>query len=209
MTNERERAVTMENEKKQEGAAEEEQNAVQEPAAEAVQEQEPAEDRKDKKKRKNAAEKEADAAKEALEKLRAEFEEHKQQHLRVLAEYDNFRKRTQNEKNSIYNNAVSDTVQAVLPIADNIERALSQENASAEDMRKGVEMIENQIRATFEKLGIQEIGKAGDAFDPAVHNAVAHIDDESLGENVIAAVYQKGYMLGDRVVRHAMVQVVN
>lgn len=209
MTNERERAVTMENEKKQEGAAEEEQNAVQEPAAEAVQEQEPAEDRKDKKKRKNAAEKEADAAKEALEKLRAEFEEHKQQHLRVLAEYDNFRKRTQNEKNSIYNNAVSDTVQAVLPIADNIERALSQENASAEDMRKGVEMIENQIRATFEKLGIQEIGKAGDAFDPAVHNAVAHIDDESLGENVIAAVYQKGYMLGDRVVRHAMVQVAN
>ncbi len=144
-----------------------------------------------------------------LQKLQKEFDEHKQQHLRVLAEYDNFRKRTQNEKNAIYNNAVSDTVQAILPIADNIERALSQENASAEDMRKGVEMIENQIKACFEKLGITEMGQVGETFDPNVHNAVAHIEDESLGENVIAAVYQKGYKLGDRVVRHAMVQVAN
>ena len=144
-----------------------------------------------------------------LEKLQKEFEEHKQQHLRVLAEYDNFRKRTQNEKNAIYNNAVSDTVQAILPIADNIERALSQENASAQDMKKGVEMIENQIKACFEKLGLTEMGQVGETFDPNLHNAVAHIEDESLGENVIAAVYQKGYKLGDRVVRHAMVQVAN
>lgn len=160
-------------------------------------------DEKKKKKKKSSPEK------EALEKLQAEFEEHKQQHLRVLAEYDNFRKRTSNEKNSIYNNAVSDTVQAILPIADNIERALSQENASAEDMRKGVEMIETQILSVLEKLGIQEVGKEGDSFDPSLHNAVAHIEDENLGENVIAAVYQKGYRLGDRVVRHAMVQVAN
>ena len=144
-----------------------------------------------------------------LEKLQKEFEEHKQQHRRVLAEYDNFRKRSQNEKNAIYNNAVSDTVQAILPIADNIERALSQENASAEDMKKGVEMIENQIKACFEKLGLEEMGQVGETFDPNLHNAVAHIEDESLGENVIAAVYQKGYKLGDRVVRHAMVQVAN
>lgn len=144
-----------------------------------------------------------------LQKLQKEFEEHKQQHLRVLAEYDNFRKRSQNEKNAIYNNAVSDTIQAILPIADNIERALSQENASAEDMRKGVEMIENQIVACFEKLGITEMGQVGETFDPNLHNAVAHIEDTTLGENVIAAVYQKGYMLGDRVVRHAMVQVAN
>lgn len=144
-----------------------------------------------------------------LQKLQKEFEEHKQQHLRVLAEYDNFRKRSQNEKNAIYNNAVSDTIQAILPIADNIERALSQENASAEDMRKGVEMIENQIVACFEKLGITEMGQVGEPFDPNLHNAVAHIEDTTLGENVIAAVYQKGYMLGDRVVRHAMVQVAN
>ena len=146
---------------------------------------------------------------EALEKLQKEFDEHKQQHLRVLAEYDNFRKRTLNEKTAIYNNAVSDTVKELLPIADNIERALGQENASAEDMKKGVEMIEHQIQACFEKLGLEEMGKVGEAFDPNLHNAVAHIEDEALGENVIAAVYQKGYKLGDRVVRHAMVQVAN
>lgn len=144
-----------------------------------------------------------------LEKLQEEFEAHKQQHLRVLAEYDNFRKRTQNEKTAIYNNAVSDTVAEILPIADNIERALAQENASAEDMKKGVEMIENQILATLEKLGVTAIGQVGDSFNPEIHNAVAHIDDESFEENVISAVYQKGYMLGDRVVRHAMVQVAN
>ena len=144
-----------------------------------------------------------------LEKLRKEFEEHKQQHLRVLAEYDNFRKRTLHEKDAIYNNAVSDTVQAILPIADNIQLALAQENASAQDMRKGVEMIQNQIQACFEKLGLKEMGQVGEKFDPNLHNAVAHIEDENLGENVIAAVYQKGYTLGDRVVRHAMVQVAN
>ncbi|NBK77487.1 nucleotide exchange factor GrpE [bacterium D16-76] len=144
-----------------------------------------------------------------LEKLRAEFEAHKQQHLRVLAEYDNFRKRTQNEKTALYNNAVCDTVQALLPIADNIERALGQENASAEDMRKGVEMIEAQIMQAFEKLGITASGEVGEAFDPNLHNAVAHIEDGGLGENVVSAVFQKGYLLGDRVVRFAMVQVAN
>ena len=94
-------------------------------------------------------------------------------------------------KRQIYNNAVSDTVKELLPIADNIERALGQENASAEDMKKGVEMIEHQIQACFEKLGLEEMGKVGEAFDPNLHNAVAHIEDEALGEHVIAAVYQK------------------
>ena len=188
----------MKQEKEQEKAPQEEQRqkaaspAGEEPQADASPEKEA-----------------ASQDREALEKLQKEFDEHKQQYLRVLAEYDNFRKRTAHEKDAIYNNAVSDTVQAILPIADNIERALSQENASAEDMKKGVEMIEAQIKSAFEKLGVTEIGQAGDPFDPNLHNAVAHIDDESLGENVIAAVYQKGYKLGDRVVRHAMVQVAN
>lgn len=145
------------------------------------------------------------AMQELQEKLAAEHEAH----LRLAAEYDNFRKRTQKEKDAVYNNAVSDTVQAILPIADNIERALSQENAGAEDMRKGVEMINAQIKAAFEKLGIEETGAVGESFDPNLHNAVAHIDDENLGENVISAVFQKGYLLGGRVVRHAMVQVAN
>ena len=146
---------------------------------------------------------------DALEKLQAELDAQKDQYLRVLAEYDNFRKRTAAEKAGIYNNAVSDTVQAILPFADNIERALGQENASAEDMRKGVEMIQAQIEAAFEKLGIAETGAVGETFDPNLHNAVAHIEDEDLGENVISAVFQKGYTLGGRVVRHAMVQVAN
>lgn len=144
-----------------------------------------------------------------LEKLRTELDEQKQQYLRVLAEYDNFRKRTAAEKTAIYNNAVSDTVQAILPIADNIGLALNQENASAEDMRKGVEMIESQIETAFEKLGITPIGEVGEDFNPNLHNAVAHVEDEELRENVISAVFQKGYTLGDRVVRHAMVQVAN
>ena len=176
------------------------------PEEETEKQTEPAAKAEDKKKKKEKAEK---IPKADYDRLQAEFDSHKQQHLRVLAEYDNFRKRTLNEKTAIYNNAVSDTVKELLPIADNIERALGQENASAEDMKKGVEMIEHQIQACFEKLGLEEMGKVGEAFDPNLHNAVAHIEDEALGENVIAAVYQKGYKLGDRVVRHAMVQVAN
>ena len=113
------------------------------------------------------------------------------------------------QKNAVYNNAVSDTINAILPVADNIDRALAQENASAEDMKKGVEMIANQFKASFEKLGIREVGQVGEPFDPALHNAVAHIESDELGENVISTVFQKGYMLGDKVVRHAMVQVAN
>ena len=142
-------------------------------------------------------------------KIQGEADRHKQQHLRVLAEYDNFRKRSANEKNAVYNNAVSDTINAILPVADNIDRALAQENVSAEDMKKGVEMIASQFKASFEKLGIREVGQVGEPFDPALHNAVAHIESDELGENVISAVFQKGYMLGDKVVRHAMVQVAN
>ena len=176
----------------------EEKKPVQEPEQEAN--TEPAEESA------KAAEKE----KKKSEKIpKEDYDSHKQQHLRVLAEYDNFRKRSANEKNAVYNNAVSDTINAILPVADNIDRALAQENVSAEDMKKGVEMIANQFKASFEKLGIREIGQVGEPFDPALHNAVAHIESDELGENVISAVFQKGYMLGDKVVRHAMVQVAN
>ena len=176
------------------------------PEDETEKQTEPAAKAEDKKKKKEKAEK---IPKADYDRLQAEFDSHKQQHLRVLAEYDNFRKRSQNEKSGVYNNAISDAVNAILPVADNIDRALAQENASAEDMRKGVEMISNQFKACFEKLGIAEIGAVGESFDPNFHNAVSHIEDESLGENVIAAVFQKGYKLGDKVVRHAMVQVAN
>ena len=185
----------------------EEKKPVQEPEQEAN--TEPAEESAkaaEKEKKKKKSEK---IPKEDYDRLQAEFDSHKQQHLRVLAEYDNFRKRSANEKNAVYNNAVSDTINAILPVADNIDRALAQENVSAEDMKKGVEMIANQFKASFEKLGIREVGQVGEPFDPALHNAVAQIESDELGENVISAVFQKGYMLGDKVVRHAMVQVAN
>ncbi|MFI3206433.1 MAG: nucleotide exchange factor GrpE [Clostridia bacterium] len=162
------------------------------------------EETKEKKKKKKIS-KEA----EELEKLKEEFEKYKEAHLRILAEYDNFRKRSQSEKIAVYGNAVSDTVNAILPVADNIERAISQENASADDMKKGVEMILNQFNASFEKLGITAVGEAGEAFDPELHNAVSHIENEELGENVVSSVFQKGYKLNDKVIRHAMVQVAN
>ena len=172
----------------------EEKKPVQEPEQEAN--TEPAEESAkaaEKEKKKKKSEK---IPKEDYDRLQAEFDSHKQQ-------------RSANEKNAVYNNAVSDTINAILPVADNIDRALAQENVSAEDMKKGVEMIANQFKASFEKLGIREIGQVGEPFDPALHNAVAHIESDELGENVISAVFQKGYMLGDKVVRHAMVQVAN
>ena len=190
--------------KEQPEQAEEKEPAAGEEIPEAEKAAPPAEEDKKSEKRKKSS-----GDKEKLQKLEAELKELKEQHSRVLAEYDNFRKRTQNEKAGIYNNAVSDTVQGLLPIADNIALALAQENASAEDMKKGVEMISAQIDAAFGKLGLVPMGEVGEAFDPKRHNAVAHIEDEALGENVIAAVYQKGYLLGDRVVRCAMVQVAN
>ncbi len=144
-----------------------------------------------------------------LEKLKAEFEEYKNMHLRTLAEYDNFRKRTQGEKTQIYNNAVSDTVNALLPVADNIERALAQQDASADDLKKGFEMIAGQFTQSFEKLSIIAVGEIGEKFNPEFHNAVSHIDSEEFEESTISAVFQKGYKIGDKLVRYAMVQVAN
>lgn len=146
---------------------------------------------------------------EELEKLKEEYNDFKVKHLRVLAEYDNFRKRSASEKSQIYNNAVSDTVNKILPVADNIERALAMEGGSAEDIKKGLEMIAGQFANAFEALSITAIGEVGEKFDPEVHNAVSHIDSEDLEENVVSAVFQKGYKIGDKIIRHAMVQVAN
>ena len=147
--------------------------------------------------------------KEELEKLKEEYEEFKKNHLRVLAEYDNFRKRTANEKAGIFNDGVSETVKQLLPVADNIERALAVNNADGETMKKGLEMIAKQFNESFSKLNITEIGVVGESFDPEIHNAVSHIDNEELGDSVVSAVFMKGYKIGKKVIRHAMVQVAN
>ena len=129
-------------------------------------------------------------------------------HLRVAAEYDNFRKRTIKEKEQSYGNGKADAVEKLLPVYDNLERALNQ---PTEDVayKKGVEMTMTQLVNIFAGLGVEIFGNVGDTFDPNIHNAVMHIEDESLAENTIAQVFQKGFKLGDKIVRFAMVQVAN
>ena len=129
-------------------------------------------------------------------------------HLRVAAEYDNFRKRTIKEKEASYGNGRADTVAKFLPIYDNLERALNQETADAA-YKKGVELTMNELLKIFTGLGVEVFGNVGEEFDPDLHNAVMHIDDENLGENVIAQVFQKGFKVGEKVIRFALVQVAN
>ena len=128
--------------------------------------------------------------------------------LRVAAEYDNFRKRAVKEKDAAYGNGKADAVAKLLPIYDNLERALNQPTEDAA-YKKGVEMTMTELVKILNGLGVEIFGQAGDSFDPNLHNAVMHTEDESLGENVIAQVFQKGFKIGDKVVRFAMVQVAN
>ena len=129
-------------------------------------------------------------------------------HLRVAAEFDNFRKRTIKEKEASYGNGKADAVAKMLPVYDNLERALQQETADAA-FKKGVEMTMNELVKILTGLGVEIFGQVGDPFDPNLHNAVMHIESDELEENVIAQVFQKGFKIGDKVVRFAMVQVAN
>ena len=138
------------------------------------------------------------------EKYNAEHDSY----LRLAADYDNFRKRTVKEKEASYGNGRADTVGKLLPVYDNLERALNQPTEDAA-YKKGVEMTMNELVKILGTLGVEIFGSAGDAFDPNLHNAVMHIDDESLAENTISQVFQKGFKLGDKVIRFAMVQVAN
>lgn len=143
-----------------------------------------------------------------LEAVKQELQKQKDLLLRTAAEYDNYRKRTEREKSTLFNDGVSSAAAAFLPVADNLERAVSAEG-SEEDFRKGVEMVSTQLKDALTKLGIEEIGAAGEAFNPELHNAVMHMEDEEAGENTIAEVFQKGYRIGDKIIRHAMVKVAN
>ena len=129
-------------------------------------------------------------------------------HLRLAAEYDNFRKRTVKEKEASYGNGKADAVAKLLPVYDNLERALNQPTEDAA-YKKGVEMTMNELVKIFTNLGVEIFGAPGDAFDPNIHNAVMHTEDDSVGENTVVQVFQKGFKLGDKVIRFAMVQVAN
>ena len=138
------------------------------------------------------------------EKYNAEHDSY----LRLAAEFDNFRKRTVKEKEQSYGNGRADAVEKLLPVYDNLERALNQPTEDAA-YKKGVELTMNELVKIFTGLGVEIFGTVGDAFDPNIHNAVMHLEDESLGENTIAQVFQKGFKIGEKIVRFAMVQVAN
>ena len=146
---------------------------------------------------------------EAAELAAKQLESVKDQFVRLTAEYDNYSKRTAKEKDSLYQDAKADTIREFLAVYDNLERAVSTEGDEDSPHKKGLEMIFHQYQEILKKLGVTEIEAQGAPFDPERHNAVMHIDDENLGENVVSHVFQAGFMLGDKVIRHAIVQVAN
>ena len=146
-------------------------------------------------------------ATEALDKANAELKELNDKYLRVCAEYDNFRKRTTKERDGLYTDAYSDALKELLPIIDNLERAA--QYTEPEKLTDGIALIFKSASEMLTKLGIETFGAAGEKFDPNLHNAVMHVDDEEKGESEIVDVFQKGYKKGDRIIRHAMVKVAN
>lgn len=148
--------------------------------------------------------------KKKIKKLEQELGEANDKYARLYAEYDNFRKRTAKERDGIYSDAYVDALTQILPILDNLDRAAQFAEADAENpMAKGVEMTRKSFVETLEKMGVTEIEALGKSFDPNLHNAVMHVEDESVGENVIVEVFMKGYIRGEKVLRYAMVKVAN
>jgi len=143
-----------------------------------------------------------------LERLQAEKQELEDRYLRLMAEFGNFRNRTAKEKESAYGDARAETLRSFLPVLDNLQRALESPCSDAE-YQKGVELIHKGLWEVMTSLGVEEIAEAGVPFDPAVHNAVMHIEDDSLGKNTVAQVLQKGYRIGGKILRYAMVQAAN
>lgn len=152
------------------------------------------------------ARKEIELLQEELDAKDAAIAEQNDKYLRMLAEYDNFRRRAKEEKDGIYTDAVSEVLTAILPVLDNLERAANAAG-DAESVRKGVQMTLAQLEAVLEQLGVSEVPY--EQFDPKLHEAVLHIEDEAKGENEIVEVLQKGYKKGDRIIRYAMVKVAN
>ena len=173
----------------------ENKNQVQEPVEEILEEEVQAEEA-------------AQTSRSEVDVLKEQLAQQEDKYLRLAAEYENYRRRTSKEKEAIWSEAKGSAATSFLPVYDNLERALKQETAD-EAYKKGVEMTMNQLKTVLEKLGITEIDALGQTFDPNLHNAVMHIDDESLGENEVAEVFQAGFRLGEKVIRFAMVKVAN
>lgn len=194
----------MDDMKKENPAPEQEEQ----PAAETPAE-EPAEAAKAEPEEKKPSKKKKDKSAEEAEKLKAELDAVKDKLIRALAEYDNFRKRSAKEKSDAYVFAKSDVIEKLLPVVDNFGRAAENDKASFEDYKKGIEMIYKQFLEIFANLGVESFGEKGETFDPNVHSAVMHIEDEQYGEGEIVDVFAKGYKLGEKVLRPATVRVAN
>lgn len=172
----------------------------------------PETDQKDKKEKKSEIKKlkaDLEEAKKALEEEKAKADEANDKYLRLAAEYDNFRRRTQTERKNIYGEAVADTLGGLLPVIDNLQYAAKYSGGDAEKVAEGLNLILGKLPETLEKLNIKAFGEPGETFDPNLHNAILHVDDESLSEGEIVEVLQQGYMYGERVLRYAMVKVAN
>lgn len=186
----------MKKEKKKPETEETEKVETVEEQAEQEVKEEPAEDKKEP---------------TAEEKLQNELNSEKEKYIRLYAEYDNYRKRTSAEKLQIYDDATARAIKEILPLVDSVTHALTQFEGKdvPEEFSKGIELIAQQLKQSFEKLKVEPFGEVGDTFDPELHNAVSMTEDEDLPENSISAVYQKGYKIGDKIIRHAMVVVAN
>ncbi|MBO5050331.1 MAG: nucleotide exchange factor GrpE [Oscillospiraceae bacterium] len=150
----------------------------------------------------------SEAEKQEVDPWEEKYNAEHDSYLRLAADYDNFRKRTAKEKEQLYGNGKADAVEKLLPVYDNLERALNQPTEDAA-YKKGVEMTMTQLVTILNGLGVEIFGEAGDTFDPNIHNAVMHAEDDSVAENTITQVFQKGFKLGEKIVRFAMVQVAN
>lgn len=146
---------------------------------------------------------------QSIQKKDEEITELNEKYMRLVAEYDNFKKRTVKEKEALYANSVCDIVKELLPVVDNLERAMNSFEDKESEHYKGFEMVLRQTNDIFDKIGVEEIKAEGEAFNPDLHNAVMHIDDENFGENVVAEQFQKGYTYKDKVIRYSMVKVAN
>lgn len=180
---------------------EEKQNEINEETAKS------AESPEEKPKEKKDNKKEVKKLTEENEKLNASLTELTDRYTRMLAEYDNFRKRAQKEREGVYSDAVSDVLNAILPVKDSLEMALK--FADDSQLSQGVTMTLNKFGEILNKLGVEEFGVRGEEFDPNIHNGVLHCEDETLGEQIIAEVLQKGYKKGEKIIRYAMVKVAN
>lgn len=176
-------------------------------AAEAV--EETVEEKPEKEKKADKKKSKKDKSAEKIKELEKALEEEKDKRMRLAAEYDNYRKRTSAEKLGIYDDATAKTVEELLPVADSLTMAMQNLKGAPEEFKKGIELVANQLKTSLEKLNVKAFCEAGDDFDPNLHNAVAKIESEEFGENKVSAVFQKGYKKGDKIIRHAMVQVAN